>query len=1374
VKRKSQHRICLSVLLIVVISTIFVTAQARAEKPALAQRIKDKLKIANYKTVSVVLPTGLPDDFTTTVEIDGAPRKLKLKKHSIRGSNFELLIQVEGGELIETDPGPVITYRGYVEDSPETLVAATLLPSGIKAKLFPKKGTGWSISPMKEVDHGAGRQEHIVFSQADSEPPDFHGDNEPIQIPGEPLISPYSCGMTLPDALVKSSLVVDCLLEAEFAVDLEYYYYTWMGSSVAACNAAVATTINEMNIIYNRSLGVSLVQGRTIIRTDSGSCPYYSSTSSLELLGLLAGEWTTNQSDSTHDVCTIVNGYRFGGGWAYVATVGSGGYSSVCPWPGGVFTEILKHEMGHNFGALDMHANCLQDYTIMCGNAHWYFADETQQSIQIFIDTLTCLDPVAGAAGQLVPFAALDEIILDRSAAAENIDVMANDSDGNCETISIDSYDSVSTFGGNITQSGDELVYDPSTASIVYGVNSNADTFYYNITDGTDTDMGWIRASIASGKQAAYFKLEETTGTSAVDSSGNGLTGTLNGTTFDVSSTPGIYGNALLLDGNDDSVSFPAMNLNSNAVTITAWIKRNGNQPYYRGILYHRTTATMAGISWYGSTNRLGYTWGGYHWTWNSGLTVPNATWTFVALVVEPTQATLYMDSGGGLSSAVNTAAHVAQAFEDNTYIGRDVYHGTMIGAIDDVRIYNYILNTTELADVRDGQSVGGAFSNPENNTTNVPTSGVTLKWGTTAAATSYDVYFGLNNPPPFIQNQTEMTYYAGSMNSEATYYWKVDVKEGASTVPGTVVSFDTLASFRNDHRIGYYSMDTADIDGDIVVDRGVPYYHGVIHGDSTTVTGKYSQAMSFDGSGDYVEITQIYPRMVQSDFSVSFWVKTSQTGSSTGNWSNGKGLVDAAVVYDFFDWGTVLYGNKFAFGTYIHKAVSTTAINNNVWHHCVATRAADGTMKVYVDGGPAEATVAGNSTNMDYSPYIVIGCSNDGRDNFFNGLIDDVEIWSRVLTQGEIDAIYTDGPGGVPTDDNPPEFIVDPFTASGAREGNQYSDFITGQASDPDPGDTITYSKFNGPTWLNVASDGTLSGKPADDDTGLNEFIIRARDNHGAYDNAAMEITVDNTYSGQLGMPDFASFAQYWFDMSCAAESPCDPADINADGKVDFDDLLMLGINWLYDPELGLIGHWTLDQTADDSSSNQRDGTIYGTPTWEPSGKIGDAILLDGIDDYVQIAGYKGVTGSASRTVTAWIKMDETGGGDIVGWGRSPEAGERWAFRADGNGFISIAVNSGWIAGDTDLRDGNWHHVAVVLVDDGSPSVNEIKLYVDGIEESTTYGSTQAINTPADADVAIGAFLPSPDYFQGLVDDVRIYNRALQVSEIELLYSQN
>jgi hypothetical protein len=88
------------------------------------------------------------------------------------------------------------------------------------------------------------------------------------------------------------------------------------------------------------------------------------------------------------------------------------------------------------------------------------------------------------------------------------------------------------------------------------------------------------------------------------------------------------------------------------------------------------------------------------------------------------------------------------------------------------------------------------------------------------------------------------------------------------------------------------------------------------------------------------------------------------------------------------------------------------------------------------------------------------------------------------------------------------PSFDMDPIAGTGAVSGQPYSDSLAGGASDPD-GDALSFAKLSGPSWLSVASDGALSGTPADGDIGLNEFTVEVSDPSGLTDTASLQINV-------------------------------------------------------------------------------------------------------------------------------------------------------------------------------------------------------------------------------------------------------------------------
>jgi lysophospholipase L1-like esterase len=210
--------------------------------------------------------------------------------------------------------------------------------------------------------------------------------------------------------------------------------------------------------------------------------------------------------------------------------------------------------------------------------------------------------------------------------------------------------------------------------------------------------------------------------------------------------------------------------------------------------------------------------------------------------------------------------------------------------------------------------------------------------------------------------------------------------------------------------------------------------------------------------------------------------------------------------------------------------------------------------------------------------------------------------------------------------------------------------------------------------------------------------------------------------------------------------------------------------IRRIYDPS-GLIAYWKLDETtgfvAADDAIYGYNGTLVNMyySAWVP-GKTGNALDFDGVNDYVTITGYKGISGGANRTCCAWIKTTYTPG-EILTWGNN-DTGRKWIIRVNETGALRAEVGNGYIYGTTPVNDGNWHHIAVVLNNDGTPDISEVLLYVDGVLETISGVANRQIDTASAQDVAIGVYTTAPTrFFHGQIDEVRIYDRALTATEI-------
>ena len=212
-----------------------------------------------------------------------------------------------------------------------------------------------------------------------------------------------------------------------------------------------------------------------------------------------------------------------------------------------------------------------------------------------------------------------------------------------------------------------------------------------------------------------------------------------------------------------------------------------------------------------------------------------------------------------------------------------------------------------------------------------------------------------------------------------------------------------------------------------------------------------------------------------------------------------------------------------------------------------------------------------------------------------------------------------------------------------------------------------------------------------------------------------------------------------------------------------------------VYDYDVGYQGppalklHYPLDGNVLDVSGNGYDGTLVGGGFAPSLVQHDQGLVLDGVDDYAEVPGYKGVTGTASRTCSAWVKTTQAPG-EIITWGNS-DSGAKWIVRVNETGSLRAEVSGGYIYGTTPINDGLWHHVAVVLDSDGSPDISEVQLFVDGQLDPVAEVLAYPINTAAAQDVNIGVYSTvGPRYFQGIIDDVRIYSYALTPEEVGAL----
>jgi len=229
----------------------------------------------------------------------------------------------------------------------------------------------------------------------------------------------------------------------------------------------------------------------------------------------------------------------------------------------------------------------------------------------------------------------------------------------------------------------------------------------------------------------------------------------------------------------------------------------------------------------------------------------------------------------------------------------------------------------------------------------------------------------------------------------------------------------------------------------------------------------------------------------------------------------------------------------------------------------------------------------------------------------------------------------------------------------------------------------------------------------------------------------------------------------------------------VGGKGKVYFDDIRLYPYNRQFitpvEPNnAGLAGHWQFEGNLSDSSGNNRHGAGVGNPAFV-AGKVGQAVNLRGVNDYVEITGYKGVLGPNDFSISGWVKSTSTGDVTMVNWG-TQTGGQRVDFRL-GGGRLRVEHGNGNLQGNTVLADGQWHHVALTVTENAPLSYPSVKLYLDGFDDSQRTTDPDTFNIVANVDVNIGRRGTNNDrVFPGSLDEVRIYERVLSQEEVAWL----
>ncbi|HVY41144.1 MAG TPA: LamG domain-containing protein [Polyangia bacterium] len=565
-----------------------------------------------------------------------------------------------------------------------------------------------------------------------------------------------------------------------------------------------------------------------------------------------------------------------------------------------------------------------------------------------------------------------------------------------------------------------------------------------------------------------------------------------------------------------------------------------------------------------------------------------------------------------------------------------------------------------------------------------------------------------------------------------------------------------------NDGLVAYWALDEGG--GTTVGDRS-GYANGLVLSASAFTSSvpplSFSDpsALSFDGtvfarlSGTGTNLPDAAARQT-----ISAWVRLGST----------SGTQDAVAIGDGAGHGIKLGlsgGTLSAFGWDGTVLASGTTPTDGGWHHLAFTY--DGTTNaLYLDGALAGTSTTGHSGAA--ATVANLG-SYDGAHELMaaGGGVDDVRIYNRPLNATEISALALG---------NAPGTGVVTHTFSSAFVSN--GDFVIASGKVAGTG-----SVSAGGSWLNYG--GVLATTGAVAVTGLgggtllfggqrvagltvSSGIYTMNDRLSANNKTVTinSVLTDPSYVARLGL----------FSGTGTFNPGAGTVVLDSSGNRTLSTFANFNNLRLEDgTENNLVGYWKLDEGTGtslyDASSKSNGGTLVGSGTWS-RGMPGlplenpSSLTFDGATAYATLGSSGIPSANASQTVSLWVKYPSAaatqtlfasvnasnGSGLFVGL----SGGNVTASVYGGAALVSIAAPSA----------NTWHHIAYVYSATGT--TNE-QIYVDGVAY-TGGGTTSTHQSAAPSNVYLGTADGATQFFQGQLDEVRLYNTALTATQIAQL----
>jgi len=838
--------------------------------------------------------------------------------------------------------------------------------------------------------------------------------------------------------------------------------------------------------------------------------------------------------------------------------------------------------------------------------------------------------------------------------------------------------------------------------------------------------------------------------------------------------TTGKYGNALFFDGVDDKLNLSTMSRDlsmSNALTVSAWIKPLSTSGYMR-IVEHGAIGSSPFLEYAlnlfpaseGTTVALEVTTGGVDTILGSNTSYSTNAWTHLVGTWDGSIMRIYFN---GIEDANRSLSGTITEQHNRTTIGYRDAAGSMVhffnGSIDEVRVWNRSLTANEISQLymsnlqKFNSTQWYLYVNQSKNATAGLDAG-TYTYYTYASDVSSNAnqtdtrYITVGQPQiqfisPTPANATTTSNTSIQINvsivesnlENLTYNW--------NTTNYTLYN-DSLVLMMNFDNITAIGEGVNNFSDDVSGYNNNGTCKGMNPGCNYT-TGKYANGMGFDGSNDYVDAGSaasldnlgpltfsawIYPNSLAGD---EFFViaKPGDGGACEG--------CRQLQVGDFFGNSDqlIFYSKRADSSVDIAQSVNNT-ITTGSWQYIVGTWDGSNAPKLYKNGAEvsyASQAAGTGALNSDAGQNMTIGSRGAG--NFFNGTIDEVRIYNRVLSANEIQQLYMS---------NLQKFNSTQWYLYVNQSKNATTVLDTGNYT------YYTYASANSglanQTDLRYV---TITAEAAAPQT---QFISPTPANATTTANTSIEINVSIVES------NLENLTYNW----------------NTTNYTLYNDSLVLMMNF---DNITAIGEGTNNLTrVVDVSGYGNNGTCIGMGTNcnYTTGKYGNATSFDGVNDYVDTARLQGIEGVSQLTYSMWFKRIAVNARVFLS--KTTATGSdanRIVIEAWTDGMVYLEPSNGNTSyGYFASNDTNWHHV--VMVFDGTQSTNPTRLkgYLDGVEQTLSFLGTIGSTTSAGAtgNLFIGALNATEGMFytNGTIDEVRIWNRSLTADEVSQLYMSN